>query len=114
CHHEQAGSSIFAALRIANHGAGSVIDLAFFSGSSSYDAGRFRLWTSTKLANESHRLISAVIATGDQILPNRHRTYAPDSGPTRWRHGGARRYSRRSSDSAPAGPHLMEISHQSR
>src|SRR5438094_1058766 len=73
CHHEQPGSSILAALRIANHGTGSVIDLAFFSGSSDDDAGSFRLLTSAEFANESlHRLISAVVPTGDQILPNRH------------------------------------------
>src|ERR1051326_728067 len=60
------------ALGITNHGAGYVIDLAFFSGSSGDDAGELRLLTSTELANESlHRLISAVVSTGHQILPNR-------------------------------------------
>ena len=42
-HHEQPGPSIFAAQRIANHGASAVIDLAFFSGGGADNPRCFRL-----------------------------------------------------------------------
>ena len=71
-HHEQPRASILAALWITNHGTGSVIDLAFFSGRSDDDAERFWPLNSAEFADESlHGLIAAVVSTGNQILPNR-------------------------------------------
>jgi hypothetical protein len=51
--HEQSCASIFAGLRIADHGAGAVIDLALFSGCGNDHGSRLRGLVSAKLAHEA-------------------------------------------------------------
>ena len=72
--HEQSGASIFAGLRIADHGAGAVIDLGLFSWRGKDYRTRLQGLVSAKLANETFdRLIATAKPTlGHQILPDGH------------------------------------------
>ena len=72
--HEQSCASIFAGLRIADHRAGAVIDLGFFSGRGDDHRARLRCLVSAELANEAlDGLIAAAEPTlGHQVLPDRH------------------------------------------
>src|SRR5580693_3494358 len=70
--HEQSCASVFAGLRIADHGAGAVIDLGLFSGCGNDHGSRLRGLVSAKLAHEAFDgLIAAVEPTRrHQVLPN--------------------------------------------
>jgi hypothetical protein len=72
CQHEQSCASVFAGLRIADHGPGAVIDLGLFSGCSNDHGSRLRGLVSANLAHEAFDgLIAAVEpALGHQVLPN--------------------------------------------
>ena len=67
-------ASVFAGLRIADHGPGAVIDLGLFSGCGNDHGSRLRGLVSAKLAHEAFDgLIAAVEpALGHQVLPDRH------------------------------------------
>src|ERR1019366_2283683 len=72
--HEQAHAAVLAAVRIADHGAGAVINLGFLTDRSlDYSAGNLG-WAADQLAHEAlDALIAAGEAAGiDQILPDRH------------------------------------------
>ena len=58
--HEQAGAAVLAALGVADHGAGAVIHLRFFTGSGDDHGVSFRHRCSAELADEApHALIAA-------------------------------------------------------
>jgi len=72
--HEQPRAAVLAAVRVAHHRTGTVIDLKFFAGCSLDDCARFRRLASTKLPNET---VDALILGGEaagihQFLPDRH------------------------------------------
>jgi len=73
-HHEQPGAPVLAALGIAHHGAGAVIDLRLLaSRGDDHDAGFGRL----RSASLTHEALHALVATGeavlgDQVLPDGH------------------------------------------
>src|SRR6266436_10112759 len=73
--HKQSCASVFAGLRIADHWAGAVIDLGFFSRRGHDHRARLCGLVSAELANETFDgLIAAVESTlGHQVLPDRHR-----------------------------------------
>src|ERR1019366_526007 len=71
-HHEQPGAPVLAALGIAHHGTGTVINLRLLAGrGDDYDAS-FRGLGSAPLAHEAlHALVAAGEAVlGDQVLPD--------------------------------------------
>ena len=72
--HEQARAPVLAAVRIADHRAGAVVDLGLFAGGGLDHRAGFRRLAAAELADESP---DALIAAGeaadvDQILPDRH------------------------------------------
>jgi hypothetical protein len=72
--HEQACAPVLAAARIADHGAGSVIDRGLFAGRGFDDGASFRRLLATEFADKA---LDALIAAGeaarvDQILPDGH------------------------------------------
>ncbi len=73
-HHEQSCPPVLAALRVADHGAGAVIDLRFFSSYGEDDSNGVRQLGSAKLAHKAlHRLVAAGEAVvGNQVLPDGH------------------------------------------
>src|SRR6202022_1696488 len=70
--HEQSCASVFAGLRIADHGPGAVIDLGLFSGCGNDYGSRLRGLVSAKLAHEAFDgLIAAVEPPlGNEVLPD--------------------------------------------
>ena len=77
-HHEQPGAPVLAALGIAHHRAGAVIDLRFLAGrGDDHDAGFGRL----RSAQLAHEALHALVAAGEAVLGR--------PGPARWpRHCG--------------------------
>ncbi len=71
---EQPCASIFAGLRITDHGAAAVIDLGLFSRGGENHCARLRGLVSAKLAHETFDgLIAATeSALGHEVLPDRH------------------------------------------
>ncbi len=77
-HHEQPRAPVLAGLRVAHHGAGAVIDLAFFAGrGDDYHAG-FRRGSAAQLAHETlDRSVARRKALGvHQVLIDSHRVTA--------------------------------------
>ena len=72
--HEQAHAAILAAVRIADHGAGAVIDLGLFAGRGLDHGAGFLGGAAGQLAHEAlDALVAAREAAGvDQVLPDRH------------------------------------------
>jgi len=67
-HHEQPGAPVLAALGIAHHGAGAVIDLRLLaSRGDDHDAGFGRL----RSASLTHEALHALVATGEAVLETR-------------------------------------------
>jgi hypothetical protein len=71
-HHEQPRAPILAALGIAHHRAGAVIDLCFLAGCGDDDDASFGRLRSAPLAHEAlHTLVAAgETVPGDQVLPD--------------------------------------------
>ena len=72
--HEQPRAPVLAAVRVAHHRAGAVIDLSFFTGCGLDHCAGFRRLLAAKLADEAP---DALVAGGEaagvhQILPDRH------------------------------------------
>ena len=72
--HEQPRAPVLAAVRIAHHRAGAVIDLRLFAGRGLDHRAGFRRLLAAQLADEA---LDALIAAGeavdvDQVLPDRH------------------------------------------
>src|ERR1700747_72024 len=71
-HHEQPGAPILAALWIAHHGAGAVINLRLLAGRGDDHNAGFGGLRSTPLAHEAlHALVAAgKVVLGNQVLPD--------------------------------------------
>src|ERR1019366_5516697 len=78
-HHEQPGAPVLAALGIAHHGTGTVINLRLLAGRGDDDDASFRGLGSAPLAHEAlHALVAAGEAVlGDQVLPDGPRALRP-------------------------------------
>src|ERR1039457_1796229 len=72
--HEQAHAAILAAVRVADHGAGTVVNLGLLTDRRFDHSASFLGWAAGQLAHEAlDALIAAGEAAGsDQILPDRH------------------------------------------
>ena len=78
-HHEQAHAAILAGVRVADHGAGAIIDLGLFADRGLDHRAGFFGRAADQLAHEAlDALVAAREATGvDQVLPDRHGVAAP-------------------------------------
>src|SRR5260370_40145276 len=79
CQHEQSCASVFAGLRIADHGPGAVIDLGLFSGCGNDHGSRLRGWGSAQLAHATFdgRRAAPESPLRLQVLPDRHGIATP-------------------------------------